>query len=852
MTSALARVTVRTRTGASRSREPLTFGMPLPPGRVRDTASLVVHGDAGALDTDATVLERWSDGSVRWVLVDTVTDVPAAGLTLALHDGAAPATAAGLVVESAPTAATIRGPRVVLRVDTADPRLITSCTRDGEPALTCTGRPVTIVDGEGREAALAFTRLIVEHAGRLRAVVRADGVAALASGRRLDVALRFTALAHHAAIGVELCVHNPSPARHDGGFWELGDAGSVDVASVAFRCAAPRPPSRLRVAPGDGTGPFEGSGALRLVQRASGGEAWQSRVHVDRHGVVPLTEPGYALTLGAATHTGRRAAPAIEVVHDGGLVSFGARAFWPLFPKAVDVDAGGAIAVWSLPAAGAVHEIQGGERCDFAFWIGLASPGEADPIAWCREPSTALPDVAAVAAVEHLPALEPAAATADAQYERLLGEAIDGDDTFLAKRERIDEFGWRHFGDLYADHENGPTPGRTIVSHYNNQYDAVLGLTLQALRHDDHRWWQQAADLARHVARIDIYWTTGDRAAYNGGMFWHSAHYTDAGTSTHRTYPRVPSLAGGGPSNEHCYAQGLLLHHLLTGDPLSRAAVVRLGEWVLAIDDGRQARWPLRWLSGADTGGASSTYADDYHGPGRGAANSLLTLLSAWRATGDSRFAEKAESLLRRVIHPDDDLPARRLLDVEGRWSYTVFLQALGRYLWVFESRGRDARWEYARASLLHYARWMADHEYFYLDQPAVLEFPTETWAAQEVRKAEVFDLAAHHATTAAERTCFLERARYFHRRALDTLEASPTRRRTRPLVLLLSNGFARDWCERHTPSAPLHPAAAPAWPPPVAFVPQKAVALRRARLLALGALAAAAAVAAVLVAALA
>ena len=39
-------------------------------------------------------------------------------------------------------------------------------------------------------------------------------------------------------------------------------------------------------------------------------------------------------------------------------------------------------------------------------------------------------------------------------------------------------------------------------------------------------------------------------------------------------------------------------------------------------------------------------------------------------------------------------------------------------------------RYAYGRASLLHYARWMADNEYPYLDKPEILEYPNETWAA--------------------------------------------------------------------------------------------------------------------------
>ena len=129
------------------------------------------------------------------------------------------------------------------------------------------------------------------------------------------------------------------------------------------------------------------------------------------------------------------------------------------------------------------------------------------------------------------------------------------------------------------------------------------------------------------------------------------------------------------------------------------------------------------------------------------AANSISVLLDGHRLTGEPKFLDKAEQLIRRCIHPADDVPKRNLLDVENRWFYTMFLQALGKYLDHKAERGDlDAVYAYARASLLHYARWMADHEVPTLSRPEILEYPNETWAAQDMRKCEVFQFAAKHA----------------------------------------------------------------------------------------------------------
>jgi hypothetical protein len=417
-------------------------------------------------------------------------------------------------------------------------------------------------------------------------------------------------------------------------------------------------------------------------------------------------------------------------------------------------------------------------------------------------------------------------------YLRLVDAAITGDDTFEHKREVIDEYGWRHFGDIYGDHEAVFHQGPPLVSHYNNQYDPVAGFAYQFLRSGDPRWWHALRELAAHVIDIDLYHTDRDKAAYNHGLFWHTYHYVDADTATHRTYPRSGNVPGGGPANEQSYATGLMLHHFLTGDPLSREAAIDLARWVIDIDDGNKT--VFRWLARGYTGLASSSRTPLYHGPGRGAANSVAVLLDGHRLTGDAAFLAKAEQLIRRVIHPADDVEARNLLDAENRWFYIMFLQTLGRYLDYKADRGQlDRTYAYARASLLHYARWMVKREYPYLEKPEILEYPTETWAAQDMRKSEVFKYAARHAA-GEERARFVERSEFFFRYATTTLEGMKTRTLCRPVVLLLSYGFMHAYFQRHPETAAPPPSDVPAeFGAPEHFVPQKVTAKKRLKLLA-------------------
>ena len=127
----------------------------------------------------------------------------------------------------------------------------------------------------------------------------------------------------------------------------------------------------------------------------------------------------------------------------------------------------------------------------------------------------------------------------------------------------------------------------------------------------------------------------------------------------------------------------------------------------------------------------------------------------------------------------------------------------------------------------------MAEHEWPYLERPEILEFPTETWPAQDMRKSEVFNFAARHAS-GVERERFVERARHYFDYSTTTLMTMPTRTLARPVVLLLSFGFSRAYHDRyHEDAAPW----AADWTGPddrPTFVPQRVQAMRRAKALAI------------------
>lgn len=817
--------------------ETVRCGVPFARGQVHGSPNgLTLTDGAGGIHTgQGRVLDRWPEGSVRWLLVDAQVDHPGGDtpVTYALTTEAAVSPRTVVQAEAEGDQVTLRTGRLVWHLRPGTPFPFGASAPEGMPGFEHLRSGLAISAG-GTEHGLRIGRVVVEDAGPVRAVVRVDAawpaVQALAG---IQVSARLHVEAGAELVRCEVTVRNSEPAVHQGGYWDLGDPHARLFEDVSLVLAWPDGDGAVSVtcAVDEAAEPVACGERLELFQASSGGERWNYRTHVNAKGEVPLAFRGYRCETALGSWAGERATPLVVAQRGDARLGVVVPQFWQNFPQAIEAGAAG-VRVRLLPRQhGEAHELQPGEQKTWTVVVAWGDEASPDGrLAWARSPLLARATPAHYCGSGALSYLLPLDENPDRDYAALVAEAIDGPQAFIAKREVIDEYGWRNFGDLYADHEGayykGPAP---IVSHYNNQYDAVAGMALQFLRSGDVRWWQPMVDLAAHVVDIDLYHTTRDRAIYDHGLFWHSAHYMDAGRATHRAYTRAPGIFGGGPANEHCYASGLMLHAFLTGSTASRDAAVELAQWVIDMDDGSLR--VFRWLARGETGFASASGSPLYHGPGRGAGNAIGALLTGFQLTGERRFLDKVEALIRRCIHPADDIDALELLNIEARWSYTVFLHALGRYLDLKSERGDlDERFAYAQQALLAYARWMYTHERPYLERAAELEFPTETWAAQDLWKSEVFAFAARYAGDDDElRALCLERAEFFFRYVMTALPSMPTHTYTRPLVLLLSRGLMHGYLQRRPEAlqAPV-PSSVPLPPPMPPFETQKVRAIRR------------------------
>lgn len=812
----------------SSSHQPITVGIPLPVGQYQPRHAWRLMDAAGqVIPLQTAPLALWPDGSVRWLLLDFIAGPLASGTHRWQLGSSAdfPPTPARSVAFDA-TQLTLATGAAFFRVGTRRDKALFTAGRDPiDPAATLIST-LTLTDAPGAAHLARIRDVSMESTGPIRATACIRGEFSGAAPCRFVARLCF--FAGLGTVRFRITLHNPRRARRRGNLWDLGDPGSIQFRDLTleFRLNQASNP-RIHWIAELGNQARESKGSnFEVFQASSGGENWRSRNHVNRHGRSPMPFRGFRVRFDGGEERGLRASPLVQRVDAPNSVSVAVPEFWQQFPKAMEVQDQSVVVRLFPKQFGDLFELQGGEQKTHTVWMDLSAPdARPDALSWVHRPATARLSPEACAESGAFPDMLPLIESGGDRFDDYANRALSGPTSIVAGREVIDEYGWRNFGDIYADHENAFAPEpRPIVSHYNNQFDSIYGALLQFARTGDSRWRELADPLARHVIDIDIYHTDEDRAAYRGGLFWMTDHYKDAATSTHRTFSRANQKAGqsygGGPGSEHNFTSGLLYYHCMTGDPLARDAVISLADWVIRMDDGNQNR--LRRLDGSPTGLASMTGGLDYHGPGRGAGLSINALIDGWLLTGRDHYLRFAETLIRRCIHPRDDLAARDLLDIERRWSYTIFLTSLARFLRVKVEAGEcDFMYGYARASLVHYAEWMAANEIPYFDQRSRMEFPTETWAAQDFRKANVLRLAAAYVDEPL-RQQFLDRASFIANRAWKDLLSFDSRHVARAVAIILTEGTRdQSFCRRQPKREPL-PERDLDFGAPEEFVPQK------------------------------
>lgn len=806
------------------SPQPVTVGIPFPMGRLFEAERVCLLDAQGQpVLTQATALARWSDGSIQWLLLDFLVDArhPLPSRWTLTRDDEITVTQPKWNIDRKDGEIAFSTGTLSASLPRRGPLKVVLTTGANANSRSILGAQWEGIDGEIRS--LIVEDVITERHGAVRCDILAKGH--VERRRALRFRLRLSFFPGTSLMKAELALRNTQPARHPGGLWDLGDPGSISFCDLSLVLSTPSIQS-ARITCERDSEPISLDGhRWSLFQGSSGGENEFSVNHVNREGRVPIPRSGYCLSAEGETREGKRATPTVVLNGSDGQWSVAVPDFWRQFPKRLSQEKSDLLIGLFPREFGDPFELQGGEQKTHVVVFERGNPGDGDRLAWVHDPVVVRAEPDWYARSRAIPYWEPIDSERSPDFERYVAELSDPQTGLLARREIIDEFGWRNFGDVLADHEREHYKGSApFVSHYNNQFDQVLGFWLEHLRTGAIEWKQLAEPLARHVIDIDIYHTRKDKAAYNGGLFWFTDHYLTAHTSTHRTYSRenAPPAGpyGGGPSAHHCYTTGLLLHYYLTGELAARDAVIELARWIADADHGSST---MMWLLDDGPTGITSYTADPlYHGPGRGAGNAINALLDGYLASGDPWFLNEAERFLRRSISAADDVAARGFDDIEMRWSYTMHLSAIDRYLEIKQREGMlDRAYSAARAALVHYAEWMLEHERPYFDQRDKLEYPTEAWAGQEMRKANVLRRAARHVDDPTLSRRMLARGQELADRAWSDLWGFSTRATARAAAMILLEGL-RDAAYRSNPERAVSAAGPSFTPTTEEFTPQK------------------------------
>ncbi|MFC3121990.1 hypothetical protein [Agaribacter flavus] len=629
------------------------------------------------------------------------------------------------------------------------------------------------------------------------------------------ISLSYDILWEQQILNLRLKLQNTQAQVAQGGKWDLGNENSLFLASMALEIDFPadyKASCYLRDGNcySDQIIPIDDS-EFTLTQHSSGGKNWQSAVHKTCENEVELHYKGAKLRLNESESFLERAQPTIQLVNEKHGISLKPKYFWQKFPNTISLKNGRLTVEHCNTETKSPLELQPGESKshDYRFCfadskIDLAQNSQA--VSSASEFS--IPPARLDKALS-IPWFSSCLTNDVLQKTVDLG--LHGDSSFFSKREIVDEYGWRNFGDLYADHEADNYQGDDVfVSHYNNQYDPLLGFLKQWLISGNPKWRELADDLYDHTINIDIYRTDNDKPEYNNGLFWHTDHYVQAETASHRTYSQhqasnvyMDHAGGGGPGSHHCYSSGLCLYYFLTGDEYAYETVIKMAQWMRYIYEGdgtilgkflqlknaNQLTIPFtsKLLLGFGTGIVRNPVTNKYP-LDRGTGNYVNTLLDAYELTQDTGYLADAEKVILNTIDKNDDIAKRNFSDIENTWFYTVFLQSVAKYIHIIATfKLERMACQSAFAALMHYIDYIYLYEKPALDSAEILEYPNDTWTAQDIRKVQLLCIGSL-LTEGEKKEKYILKAQALNQWICNKLEKSHEQSYTRILALTMQN----------------------------------------------------------------
>ena len=703
-----------------REQEIVTFGIPFPKSVLFSTSNIrVVNSKGVVIPAQFKVLSRWPDGSIMWLLIDFLYtsgeeySIEYGEVTYTLPEGIEvwEEDERIVVYNSALRAIIFKNGSISIYAD---------LNHDNVEEMVIKQIFSIVVDEDEHEylSTLGVEEVLVEENGPLRTTILIKGAhKSLDNESSLNFTMRITFYYSELFFKITYTQENNLPCLNDGSgqpnCLHFGTPNSLRFKDLSLKIVlADRVEIWFLPLDSDIDGNANNNvlvdslnSNILVYQDSSGGEDWNRWPGV--------TFKGYKVFVdGHEKYAGRRFEGWMGLFSPSFKAVIGLRYFWENYPKAFEGLSNGTVFIRLMPKYfSQLFEHRAGEHKTHEIVIGIQPLVTSIRELSNRIRAKLTPLYVRVSSRWYMDSgvfdyLEPFNFECFKYYEKNnLATVLGNTSGYYGRslfdiREKVDFYGWMHFGDVRIVDENGGT------GQMNLQYDFGYGMLVQSLRLIDYNitlsymWWQLAEQAIKHQVDIDILHVhSGDPKHPSsywirwcwGGMFPHTPHGEPGLENPHR---------GASPHLEFQWNRGLIYFYYLTGYRKALKAALEVSE---------NTYW--RVMNGPGEPGYSGTTSDEARAP----ANALDILINAYYLTGDKKYINAArkvikESHFKSKWYRDGPNPEYSSHTV-APWQIALLMISLGRYLDMIKLV--EGKIDYnALESLRGYADWTLKYCY--------------------------------------------------------------------------------------------------------------------------------------------
>ncbi len=357
-------ILLREKYGLDRVQVPVSVNIPFPLGSQMGRPSFELTQTNGlTANSCLTPIARWHDQSIRWARLDFLADCGANSddnYQLRETPSSEPKKPGGCKLTQQSDCIKIDTGKVSVTLSAHETAFLTLSKPEGGTRRFS----LNLQDQNKQNAEVRLNSIaLADESSPLVTLVDFSGQTQVGV-QAINVSGRISAFYQQETIECDLRVHNPSPARHQDGLWDLGDEGSIGFHAfelIAETEALDNITWQMSPLAGTATASQTG-GSLRIHQESSAGDHWNSPTHLDAAANIAARYPGYLLK-SAEGHTkiAERASPVLSVRDKLGGLSVHLDKFWQNFPSALEIREKQCVVSLFPAEADRVHELQGGE-----------------------------------------------------------------------------------------------------------------------------------------------------------------------------------------------------------------------------------------------------------------------------------------------------------------------------------------------------------------------------------------------------------------------------------------------------------------------------------------------------------